>query len=273
MLNTRPFGNEEFNGKERHWFHQEQPYLDFLKHIYDTGVDKADRTGTGARSIFGYMMRFNLQRALPLLTTKSVPRKTVFDELKWFLEGNTNNNRLREINQMHSKMDWTGRSTIWSEWEREGGELGPVYGDQWRNFRGRVLSVKDSATEFETVNDQNILNIVHDDDVLYEGFDQIEEVIHLLKNAPDSRRILVSAWNPTMLKDMALPPCHVLFQFWTRPATLAERDHQLSNTEIKAIARPDLAGLDEHEFYDAYDIPRRVVSCQLYQRSAIERLH
>lgn len=265
IINTRPFGTAEFIETQPNWFALEQPYLDFLTHIYNNGVDKMDRTGTGARSIFGYMMRFNLMRGLPLLTTKLVPRKTVFDELKFFLEGSTNNERLREINQMHSKLDWSNRDTIWSEWVKDDkGNLGPIYSDQWRNFRGRAISVKDSATQFEVINDQNILNIIQDDDVLYEGFDQIADIMHLLKNSPDSRRILVSAWNPTLTHKMALPPCHVLFQFWTRPATWHERRASLN----KFYGHVGHDNKIDDEYFDSLNIPSRVLSCQMYQRSA-----
>jgi thymidylate synthase len=255
-LLNRPFGTAEYESTEPQWFHAEQPYLNYLHHIYNYGVDKMDRTGTGTRSIFGYMMRFNLQRSIPLLTTKSVPAKTVFDELKWFLEGNTNNNRLREINQMHSKLDWSQRDTIWSEWAGPNGELGPIYSEQWRNFRGAGVIVPRKEGD--------LLGEAEDFTIMYDGFDQIAEVINLLQNSPDSRRILVSAWNPTMLKNMALPPCHVLFQFYTRPATLQERRKVYDE-------RWELLGADnvkDHAYFDEMDIPKRVVNCMLYQRSA-----
>ena len=275
-LIDRPFGSAlalpDFDNTQA----LEQPYLDYVADIYNHGVDKADRTGTGTRSVFGRMMRFNTQRGIPLLTTKTVPAKTVFDELKWFLEGSTNNNRLREINQMHSDKDWSKRDTIWEEWaDKETGELGPIYSDQWRNFRGQILqrNVNDSgeftALMFDKFEEGMLAFPGYDSAIKYEGFDQIQEGINLLKNSPDSRRILVSAWNPTMLKNMALPPCHVLFQFYTRPASYQER--RLSYDR----RYPGLGADNEinHEYFDDLDIPRRVVDCMLYQRSANERLH
>ena len=257
-LKERPFGTAERIETEPRWFYLEQPYLNYLQYIFENGVDKMDRTGTGTRSIFGYMMRFNLMRGIPLLTTKSVPAKTVFDELKWFLEGNTNNNRLREINQMHSKLDWSKRDTIWSEWEDKAtGELGPIYSDQWRNFRGAGRIVpRDEIADIHAAQAEDFT-------IQYEGFDQIAEVIHLLKNSPDSRRILVSAWNPSMLKDMALPPCHVLFQFYTRPATLAERQAYYR----KHYSHIGTDNALTKEYLDDCNIPTRVVDCMLYQRS------
>lgn len=261
VIKSRPFGSAERQVTDNQWFHLEQPYLNYLQFIYENGVDKMDRTGTGTRSIFGYMMRFNLQRGIPLLTTKSVPAKTVFDELKWFLEGNTNNNRLREINQMHSKMDWSKRDTIWSEWANaETGELGPIYSEQWRNFRGEGRIVPRE----ELGEGPLMIGQAEDFTILYDGFDQIAEVMHLLNNSPDSRRILVSAWNPSQLKNMALPPCHVLFQFYTRPASLQER---------QAYYRKHWSNLGTDnalttEYLNDMNVPTRVVDCMLYQRSA-----
>lgn len=259
VLPNRPFGSAEFVAVEPNWFYLEQPYLNYLEHIYRSGVDKADRTGTGTRSIFGHMMRFNTQRGIPLLTTKSVPAKTVFDELKWFLEGNTNNNRLREINQMHSKLDWSKRDTIWSEWAREDGSLGPVYSEQWRNFRGEGRIVPRAE-----LGESPLVGEAEDFTIMYDGFDQVTEAINLLMNSPDSRRILINAWNPTQLKDMALPPCHVLFQFYTRPATWHERRAQLQKQYGHVGHDNEL----DHEYFDSLHLPRRVIDCMLYQRSA-----
>lgn len=162
-----------------------QQYLDFLKHIQDHGVAKGDRTGTGTKSIFGYQMRFDLQKGFPLVTTKRVHLPSVVHELLWFVSGDTNVKYLNE-----------NGVRIWNEWATENGELGPIYGTQWRNF-----------------NDQ--------------GIDQIAEAIELLKTNPNSRRILVSAWNPCVVPseqftpqenvakgNSALPPCHAMFQFY-----------------------------------------------------------
>ena len=171
-------------------------YLDLLRHVTDTGVDKPDRTGTGTRSVFGYQMRFDLAEGFPLLTTKKVHTRSVFGELLWFLRGDTNLAWLHEKN-----------ITIWDEWADADGNLGPIYGYQWRSWptpEGRHI-------------------------------DQLAAVVESLRTKPDSRRHIVSAWNVADVEAMALPPCHMMFQFYVAPA--------------------DDGG------------PARL-SCQLYQRSA-----
>jgi thymidylate synthase len=152
-----------------------QAYLNLLQHILDTGTDKKDRTGTGTRSCFGYQMRFNLQEGFPLVTTKKVHLKSIIHELLWFLKGETNIKYLKE-----------NKVGIWDEWADENGDLGPVYGKQWRSWQGA-------------------------DGVV---IDQIKDVINEIKTNPDSRRLVVSAWNVSDLKDMKLMPCHNLFQFY-----------------------------------------------------------
>ncbi|GAA1746890.1 thymidylate synthase [Rothia terrae] len=153
------------------------PYEDLLAEIMENGDDKGDRTGTGTRSIFGRQMRFDLRESFPLITTKRVHFKSVAIELLWFLRGESNVKWLQERGV-----------TIWDEWADEDGELGPVYGVQWRSW---------PAGHGETI-------------------DQIAKVVESLKNNPDSRRHIVSAWNPAEVDDMALPPCHALFQFYVR---------------------------------------------------------
>lgn len=268
ILEDRPFGTAqhvEFLPKPTSF---DEAYLNFVAKIYNFGVDKEDRTGKGTRSLFGQTMRFNLQYGLPLLTTKFVPQKTVFDELKWFLEGSTNNNRLREINQMHSKLDWSEKDTIWQEWAKPNGELGPVYGKQWRNFRGDILQRYQS----EDWNPLKMINVNgfeqalpdHDSFVRFDGIDQIQNVCDLLASSPDSRRILVDSWNPSEIHKMALPPCHVLFQFYTRPATWHER-------RIELERRYGHVGHDntiDNAYFDSLGISKRVLCCTLYQRSA-----
>ena len=150
-------------------------YLDLLDHVLKKGAHKGDRTGTGTKSVFGWQMRFNLNDGLPLLTTKKLHLKSIIHELLWFIKGDTNISYLKE----HSV-------SIWNEWADEKGDLGPVYGKQWRRWEspdGRKL-------------------------------DQLEDVIMQIKNNPDSRRMVVSAWNPSDVGSMALPPCHCLFQFY-----------------------------------------------------------
>ena len=164
-------------------------YLDLLREIRDNGMTKTDRTGVGTKSIFGHQMRFNLQDGFPLLTTKKVFLKGIIYELLWFLKGDTNIKFLTD-NNVH----------IWDEWADENGDLGYVYGKQWRSWEatdGRVI-------------------------------DQISQVVDLIKNHPDSRRILVTAWNPAEIDKMALPPCHCLFQFYVADGKLSCQLYQRS---------------------------------------------
>ena len=171
-------------------------YLKALEYILENGEDVSDRTGVGTRTVFGYQMRFNLSKEFPAVTTKKLAWKSVVGELLWFLEGSHNERRLAEIT--HGTKD-PSKKTIWTaNYEAQGqelgytnGELGPVYGAQWRSFNG-----SDWMYEFGA-----------------RGFDQIEWLIDEIKTNPDSRRLILSAWNPNMLKDMALPPCHTLAQF------------------------------------------------------------
>ncbi|MGJ1508189.1 thymidylate synthase [Sphingobacterium siyangense] len=164
-------------------------YETLLKHVRDNGVKKTDRTGTGTISIFGYQMRFDLQKGFPLITTKKIHLKSIIHELLWFLKGSSNIQYLKE-----------NGVSIWDEWADENGELGPVYGTQWRNW--------------PTGNGQFI--------------DQIGKVISMIKNNPDSRRIIVSAWNVAEVDQMALPPCHMMFQFYVAEGKLSCQMYQRS---------------------------------------------
>ncbi len=166
-----------------------QAYHDLLRHILENGVDKSDRTGTGTRSVFGYQMRFDLQAGFPLVTTKKVHLKSIIHELLWFLKGETNIAYLKE----HGV-------SIWDEWANEQGELGPVYGKQWRSWEGKDGKV----------------------------VDQIQELIQQIRQTPDSRRLIVSAWNVAELPDMALMPCHTLFQFYVSNGKLSCQLYQRS---------------------------------------------
>ena len=166
-----------------------QVYLDLLKNIMEKGVDREDRTGTGTRSIFGTQMRFNLNEGFPLLTTKKVHLKSIIHELLWFISGSTNIKYLQE-----------NGVRIWNEWADENGDLGPVYGKQWRDF--------------ETPDGRHI--------------DQLSNAIDMIKNHPDSRRIIVCAWNPSDVDKMALPPCHTLYQFYVANGKLSCQLYQRS---------------------------------------------
>lgn len=164
-------------------------YHDLLNHVMEHGADKNDRTGTGTRSVFGYQMRFNLEDGFPLLTTKKVHMKSVIHELLWFLKGSTNIKYLTD-----------NGVSIWNEWADEKGNLGPVYGYQWRSWPAP---------------DGNQI-------------DQISNLINQIKSNPDSRRLLVSAWNVGMIEKMALPPCHILFQFYVADGKLSCQLYQRS---------------------------------------------
>ncbi|WP_227368570.1 thymidylate synthase [Halomonas sp. M20] len=167
----------------------EQPYLDLIRHVLDGGVEKSDRTGVGTRSIFGHQMRFDLSRGFPLVTTKKLHLRSIIHELLWFLQGDTNIAYLKQ----HGVR-------IWDEWANEAGDLGPVYGYQWRSWP-------------------------HPDGG---HVDQIANVVEQIKRNPDSRRLIVSAWNPALIDDMALPPCHALFQFYVADGRLSCQLYQRS---------------------------------------------
>jgi thymidylate synthase len=177
-------------------------YHDLLTHILEFGHRKEDRTGTGTLSVFGYQMRFPLNAGFPLLTTKKVHFKSVVHELLWFLKGDTNIKYLKE-----------NGVSIWDEWANAQGELGPVYGHQWRNFGGKKAGDHWLGTELK----QDL-----------RGVDQIVQLVADIRRNPDSRRLLVSAWNPIDVPQMALPPCHSLFQFYVAGGALSCQLYQRS---------------------------------------------
>jgi len=166
-----------------------QTYLNLMQHVLQHGIDKSDRTGTGTRSVFGYQMRFDLQAGFPLVTTKKLHLRSIIHELLWFLRGDTNIQYLKD-----------NGVSIWDEWADENGELGPVYGYQWRSW--------------PAPNGQSI--------------DQISQIVEQIKSNPDSRRLIVSAWNPALVDEMALPPCHCLFQFYVANGKLSCQLYQRS---------------------------------------------
>jgi thymidylate synthase len=164
-------------------------YLDLMQYVLDHGVKKEDRTGTGTKSVFGYQMRFDLSKGFPVITTKKLHLRSIIHELLWFLKGDTNISYLKENNV-----------SIWDEWADEQGELGPVYGHQWRSW---------------TTADGGVV-------------DQISDVVNQIKNNPDSRRLIVSAWNVGDITKMALPPCHAFFQFYVAQGKLSCQLYQRS---------------------------------------------
>ncbi len=196
-------------------------YLDLLNHVLENGVERKDRTGTGTKSVFGYQMRFNMSDGFPLLTTKKLHLKSIIYELLWFLKGETNIQYLQE----HSVR-------IWNEWADKDGELGPVYGYQWRSW---------TADNGQTI-------------------DQISQVINAIRETPESRRLIVSAWNVGDLEKMALPPCHVLFQFYVAGDKLSCQLYQrsadiflgvpfnIASYSILLLMVAQVTGLKPHDF-------------------------
>lgn len=210
-------------------YHDDE-YMALLRLILDQGHDKGDRTGTGTLSLFGAQLRFDLREGFPLLTTKKLPMRWIAEELFWFLRGSTNEHELRE-----KGVD------IWKEWAteeqcarfgRDEGDLGPIYGWQWRSFGAIYRRVGQTDAEYYGARDVG---------AEVEGVDQIANALDMLANSPDSRRIIVSGWNPKEATQVALPPCHTMFQFGTHEELMT--DHQSAVT-------------------------RRVLHCHMYQRSA-----
>ena len=187
-------------------------YLDLLHHILDAGTVKKDRTGTGTMSVFGHQMRFDLSEGFPLLTTKKLHTRSIFHELLWFLQGDTN------IKYLHDN-----GVTIWDEWADEQGNLGPVYGYQWRSW--------------PAPNGQSI--------------DQITQVVDQIKTNPDSRRHIVTAWNPAEVDHMALPPCHAMFQFYVADGKLSCQLYQRSGDVFLGVP----FNIASYAFIDHDDCP------------------
>ena len=215
-------------------------YHDLLKDILKNGHDKGDRTGTGTKSVFGRQIRFDMKDGFPLLTTKKLHTKSIIHELIWFLSGDTNIEYLQE-----------NRVSIWDEWADPMGDLGPVYGKQWVDWSGKTqmgLSAKKNAEGYyEYVKSKTT------------GINQIKNLINSLVCSPDSRRIMVSAWNVGEIGQMALPPCHYGFQVWTRELSLEERNIYYTSHYL---------GLHEtSEEMDRLEIPKREISLMWNQRS------
>ena len=239
-------------------------YLWLLEAAKNYGTLKEDRTGVGTISMFGPQVKFDLRDGFPLLTTKKVHVKSVVHELLWFLQGDTNIKYLKD-----------NGVSIWDEWADENGDLGPVYGKQWRSWplqdpcdecsgTGRLYEAEPGDTGCRewpcpVCGGEGSRSI-----------DQLAEVVHTLKTNPDSRRVLVSAWNPAEVEDMALPPCHVMFQFYSRPMPQAERMTwaytHLKPSQIKELQGCASIALDG--LLQELEVPKRELSCKLYQRSA-----
>jgi thymidylate synthase len=191
-----------------YWPYMEKAYLDAMRNIMENGVDRGDRTGTGTRAIFGIQLRFNMQDGFPAVTTKKLAFKAVKSELLWFLEGSNDDNRLKELNGTEQTI-WSanGDADYWKSKAKFPGDLGRIYGVQWRSW---------ATTDGRTV-------------------DQIAQVVEQLKKDPNSRRIIVSAWNPGEIDQMALPPCHVMFQFFVADGKLSLQMYQRSGDMFLGI--------------------------------------
>ena len=199
-------------------------YLDLLQYVLDHGTERQDRTGTGTVGVFGYQMRFDLGRGFPVLTTKKLHLRSIIYELLWFLRGDTNIKYLKD----HGV-------SIWDEWADAEGNLGPVYGSQWRSWpdgRGGTI-------------------------------DQIANVVEQIKTNPYSRRLMVTAWNPAEIEDMALPPCHCLFQFYVEPGSTSGRVAESLSGKVATQSNNSATQPLSHS-----EAPKGRLSCQLYQRSA-----
>lgn len=246
-------------------------YLALMQDILDNGVVKKDRTGVGTLSVFGRQLRFDLKEGFPLVTTKKVHLKSIIHELLWFLNGDTNVKYLQE-----------NGVKIWNEWANEEGDLGPVYGHQWREWmdtkmvylwdeRSKDVLRKRGYRYVGTIAKDNPEESI----VIYrKSHDQISKVIRQLREDPDSRRIIVSAWNVADLDDMALNPCHNYFQFYTTEMTLLERLDWYEVNEPEKFASAPLINHEDiddeerfHETLDREGIPRRKLSCFYMMRS------
>lgn len=246
-------------------------YLALMQDILDNGVVKKDRTGVGTLSVFGRQLRFDLKEGFPLVTTKKVHLKSIIHELLWFLNGDTNVKYLQE-----------NGVKIWNEWANEEGDLGPVYGHQWREWMDTKMVYLWDERSKDVLRERGyryVGTIAKDNPeesiVIYrKSHDQISKVIQQLREDPDSRRIIVSAWNVGDLDDMALNPCHNYFQFYTTEMTLLERLDWYEANEPEKFANAPLINHEDiddeerlHEILDREGIPRRKLSCFYMMRS------
>lgn len=241
-------------------------YLALMQDILDNGVVKKDRTGVGTLSVFGRQLRFDLKEGFPLVTTKKVHLKSIIHELLWFLNGDTNVKYLQE-----------NGVKIWNEWANEEGDLGPVYGHQWREWMDTKMVYLWDERSKDVLRERGyryVGTIAKDNPeesiVIYrKSHDQISKVIQQLREDPDSRRIIVSAWNVSDLDDMALNPCHNYFQFYTTEMTVLERLNWFEENEPEKFASIPLNNDEKllRETLDREGIPRRKLSCFFLMRS------
>jgi len=228
-------------------FYHDNTYLDLVRNVLNNGVQKGDRTGTGTISTFAQQMRFDLSGgSIPMLTTKKMFTRGIIHEILWYLQGSTNINYLLD-NNVH----------IWDEWADENGDLGPIYGAQWRKWPSYKWEKENGAFPSGGTGSYVMREI-----------DQIAKMIDQLRNNPNDRRIIVNAWNVGQLDDMALPPCHAMFQFWSRELSLQERQTLVKEEDLIGegnfiITRESLTEYSLEQLC----IPKRALSCHLYQRS------
>jgi thymidylate synthase len=248
-----------------------QNYLDLVKDIRTNGILKEDRTGTGTYSVFGRQLRFDLSKGrLPVVTTKEVHLKSIIHELLYFISGESNIEALREA-----------EVKIWDPWVGDDGEAGPIYGVQWNHWKDTRLIDTDLLYQYESEGYKPLSSkIVKGQFVVQRKINQLKEAIRLLKEEPDSRRILVSAWNVAELEDMVLPPCHLLFQFYTTPLRTGDRHELFVNAfperrgELERLKHQVTKGVTADEcfrelenWFDQAQVPKRKLSCQLTMRS------
>ena len=232
-------------------------YLESLKNVYENGVDRSDRTGVGTRSLFGIQQRYDLGAGFPAVSTKKLAWRAVVSELLWFIEGSGDERRLREIltgdRESEKGSIWTANAEAdyWKPRARFQGDLGRVYGVQWRSWR-----------TFTDLNNEADLQVGH-----YKYVDQLANLIEGLKADPTGRRHILTAWNPGELEDMALPPCHMFAQFYVQPYSQEERI-QIMERDFPTTSPRNNGFYDKDKMLDIQGIPRGKLSCQMYQRSA-----
>jgi thymidylate synthase len=233
----------------------DRQYKELLETIIHFGIEKKDRTGTGTKSVFGYTIRHNMQKGFPLLTTKKMAWKQIVSELLWFLRGDTN----IEFLHKHNNHIWDGD---YKKSGRTDGELGPIYGKQWRDWGGR--------DEVKVTNERDENGYLKFEKNHIKGIDQIENLINELTTNPDSRRLIVSAWNVSDLDKMVLPPCHYGFQCWTRELTIKERLElwdKIPNRNIMDFPTGPVTEKQYHDVLDKIGVKRRAISLMWNQRS------